>query len=225
MEVVEVVVAGGHDAEPIAARGRGPVALDDGPVGDPVVGVAVHHQGIEHAAADLDPAHRLAGALACEAFRPYASDDLIGVELGGAVKNVLAIAAGVVAGRGLGEGARAALIARGLSEMTRLGAALGARAETFAGLSGLGDLVLTATSRRSRNLAFGMALGEGQPAANLLAPGMPLVEGAHTAGIAAALAERCGMIAALKDGRIDDLRRSDDMAPELSALLSNARRS
>ena len=149
------------------------------------------------AAADQALAHELCATLATESFRPYASDDLIGVELGGAVKNVLAIAAGVVAGRALGEGARAALIARGLAEMTRLGVAAGARAETFMGLSGLGDLVLTATGRRSRNLAFGMALGEGRTAAPLLGPGMPLVEGAHTAQIAAELAARLGVEAPL----------------------------
>ena len=142
------------------------------------------------AAADLPLAHALAVALATDAFRPYASDDLVGVELGGAVKNVLAIAAGIVAGRVLGESARAALIARGLAEMMRLGAALGARPETFMGLSGLGDLVLTATSRHSRNLAFGMALGEGQRPADLLAAGMPLAEGAHTATVAAELAKQ-----------------------------------
>jgi glycerol-3-phosphate dehydrogenase (NAD(P)+) len=142
------------------------------------------------AASNLALAHALSAALASESFRLYASDDLVGVELGGAVKNVLAIACGVVAGRGLGESARAALIARGLAEMTRLGMALGARSETFMGLSGLGDLVLTATSRRSRNLQFGMALGEGRSAAELLAAGMPLVEGAHTARIAADLAAR-----------------------------------
>ena len=161
------------------------------------------------AAGDPALAHDLSAALATESFRPYASDDLIGVELGGAVKNVLAIAAGIVAGRALGESARAALIARGLAEMTRLGVAAGARAETFMGLSGLGDLVLTATGRRSRNLAFGMALGEGRPAASLLGPGMPLVEGAHTAQIAAELAARLGVdapltnaVAAIIDGTL-----------------------
>jgi glycerol-3-phosphate dehydrogenase (NAD(P)+) len=142
------------------------------------------------AADDLELAHRLAAALATEHFRPYASDDLVGVELGGALKNVFAIAAGIVAGRALGESARAALVARSLAEMMRLGTALGARRETFMGLSGLGDLVLTATSRHSRNLAFGMALGEGRHASELLVAGMPLVEGAHTARIAAELAER-----------------------------------
>jgi glycerol-3-phosphate dehydrogenase (NAD(P)+) len=142
------------------------------------------------AATDLDLAHRLSAALATDMFRPYASDDLIGVELGGAIKNVLAIASGIVAGRSLGESARAALIARGLAEMMRLGGALGARSETFMGLSGLGDLVLTATSRHSRNLAFGMALGEGRSAEELLRAGMPLAEGAHTAVVAAEVARR-----------------------------------
>ena len=135
------------------------------------------------AAKNLDLAHALSAALATDTFRPYASDDLVGVELGGAIKNVLAIAAGIVAGRALGESARAALIARGLAEMMRLGAALGARSETFMGLSGLGDLVLTATSRHSRNLAFGMALGEGRSAAELLAAGHAARRGrAHRGG-------------------------------------------
>jgi glycerol-3-phosphate dehydrogenase (NAD(P)+) len=142
------------------------------------------------AAQDLDRARAIAAGLAGDRFRPYASDDLAGVELGGALKNVFAIASGIVAGRGLGESARAALIARALAEMTRLGAALGARPETFMGLSGLGDLVLTATSRHSRNLAFGMALGEGRHAPDLLAAGMPLAEGAFTARVAAELAAR-----------------------------------
>lgn len=161
------------------------------------------------AAADLRTAHMLAAALATDAFRPYASDDLIGVELGGAIKNVLAIASGVVAGRGLGESARASLIARGLAEMTRLGVALGARAETFMGLSGLGDLVLTATSLSSRNLRFGMALGEGRSVAELLGPGEPLVEGAYTAAVAADLARSHGVdmpitraVAAIVAGRL-----------------------
>ena len=161
------------------------------------------------AAEDLELAHQLSAALATDTFRPYASDDLVGVELGGAIKNVLAIASGIVAGRLLGESARAALIARGLAEMMRLGAALGARADTFMGLSGLGDLVLTATSRHSRNLAFGMALGEGRSAAELLAAGMPLAEGAHTAVVAAELARRHGVempitaaVAAIIAGRV-----------------------
>jgi glycerol-3-phosphate dehydrogenase (NAD(P)+) len=161
------------------------------------------------AAEDIALAEKLCAALATDAFRPYASDDLVGVEMGGAIKNVLAIAAGIVAGRHLGESARAALIARGLAEMLRLGVALGARAETFMGLSGLGDLVLTATSKNSRNLAFGTALAGGRSLGELLAKGAPLVEGAHTARIAAELARRHGIdapiiaaVAAILDGAI-----------------------
>lgn len=142
------------------------------------------------AARDVPLAGAICAALASETFRPYASDDLAGVQLGGAAKNVLAIACGIVVGLGLGESARAALIARGLAEMTRLGVALGARAETFAGLSGLGDLVLTATSGKSRNARFGAALARSRPVGELLAAGAPLAEGAHSAATIAALARR-----------------------------------
>lgn len=160
------------------------------------------------AAMRLDEAGALAKTLSSSSFRPYASDDLVGVELGGALKNVLAIAAGVVEGRGLGESARAALVARGLAEMTRLGSALGARPATLAGLSGLGDLVLTAMSGKSRNARFGMALGRGQSVADLLAEGQPLAEGASTAAAALRLAKRHAVdvpvtaaVADLVDGR------------------------
>jgi glycerol-3-phosphate dehydrogenase (NAD(P)+) len=145
------------------------------------------------AAEDRSLAERLCADLSAPGFRPYASTDVTGVELGGALKNVLAIACGVVAGRGLGESARAALISRGMAEMIRLGAALGAKAETFMGLSGLGDLVLTATSEKSRNMRFGMALGRGRSAASLMAAGAPLAEGAHTARVAVELARRHGV--------------------------------
>ena len=144
------------------------------------------------AAGDLDLAYKIAAALSAESFRPYASDDLVGVEIGGAAKNVLAIACGIVAGRGLGESARAALISRGLIEMTRLGVALGARPETFMGLSGLGDLVLTATGARSRNTAYGIALGSGRNPAEL-GDAAPLAEGVFTARIAARLAAELGI--------------------------------
>jgi glycerol-3-phosphate dehydrogenase (NAD(P)+) len=145
------------------------------------------------AAADIALAHRLCTALSSDTFRPYASADVVGVELGGAAKNVLAIACGIVAGRGLGESARAALIARGLAEIMRLGAALGARPETFMGLSGLGDIVLTATSAQSRNTGFGAALARGRTVADLMAAGAPLAEGAHTAPVIAALARKHGV--------------------------------
>ncbi len=132
-------------------------------------------------AARLIVAERLLATLGQGAFRPYASDDLLGVALGGAAKNVYAIGCGVADGLGLGESARAALLARSFAELTRLGEALGARAETLMGLSGLGDLVLTATSPSSRNFALGRALGQGKSLADLRSPGAPLAEGADTA--------------------------------------------
>jgi len=148
------------------------------------------------AAADGDLADALAAALAGPAFRPYAATDLVGVQVGGALKNVLAIASGIVVGRGLGASAQAALTARAFAELGRLVAAMGGRPETPMGLSGLGDLVLTATSRQSRNFSFGIALGEGRPGGGSPgdgAGGGPLVEGAATAAVAVALARRHGV--------------------------------
>ncbi|MBK6492296.1 MAG: NAD(P)-dependent glycerol-3-phosphate dehydrogenase [Sphingomonadales bacterium] len=132
---------------------------------------------------DDDLGRALAQRLACGSFRPYLSDDVIGAEIGGAVKNVLAIACGVVEGLGLGQNARAALIARGFAEMTRFGLAKGARAETLAGLSGLGDLVLTCSSMASRNFSLGKGLGEGNSAASVLAGSRTVAEGAFTAPV------------------------------------------
>ncbi|MDR7145687.1 NAD(P)H-dependent glycerol-3-phosphate dehydrogenase [Rhizobium sp. BE258] len=142
------------------------------------------------AAADMDVAERLAQAISGRTFRLYASDDRTGVQLGGALKNVLAIACGIGEGRGIGDSARAALIARGLAEMSRLVAAKGGQADTVRGLSGLGDLVLTATSHQSRNLRFGIALGRGEQADP--ARGQ-LVEGAFAAAVASRLAGELGV--------------------------------
>jgi glycerol-3-phosphate dehydrogenase (NAD(P)+) len=136
---------------------------------------------------------RLAPAISRPALRPYYSDDVIGAEIGGAVKNVLAIACGVVDGLGLGQNARAALIARGYAEMVRFGLARGARAETLAGLCGLGDLVLTCSSTASRNFSLGKALGEGLSAAEALSGKLSVAEGAHTAPVLAELARREGL--------------------------------
>jgi len=132
-------------------------------------------------AARMDIAKRLQASLGHSQFRPYVSDDIVAVALGGAAKNVYAIGCGITDGLGLGESARAALLARSFAELTRLGEAMGGRAETFMGLSGLGDLVLSATSSSSRNFAFGRKLGQGQTLQVLLGPGGPLVEGAETA--------------------------------------------
>jgi glycerol-3-phosphate dehydrogenase (NAD(P)+) len=144
-------------------------------------------------AARLPVAQRLQRSLGSAGFRPYASDDIAGVALGGAAKNVYAIACGIVAGMGLGESARAALLSRSFAELCRLGEALGARSETLMGLSGLGDLVLTATSPTSRNYAFGLALGKGTPRAELFAPDRPLAEGVATAPALVARAARHGV--------------------------------
>ena len=136
---------------------------------------------------------RIAPLLSRPMLRPYYSDDVIGAEIGGAVKNVLAIGCGVVDGLGLGLNARAALIARGYAEMLRFGLARDARAETLAGLCGLGDLVLTCSSTASRNFSLGQALGKGMSAAEALAGKSSVAEGAHTAPVLAELAARHGI--------------------------------
>jgi len=136
---------------------------------------------------------RLSPAIARTALRPYYSDDVIGAEIGGAVKNVLAIGCGVVEGLGLGQNARAALIARGYAEMLRFGLARGARAETLSGLCGLGDLVLTCSSTSSRNFSLGLALGQGMDAAEALAGKSSVAEGAATAPVLRDIARRIGI--------------------------------
>jgi glycerol-3-phosphate dehydrogenase (NAD(P)+) len=135
------------------------------------------------AAADETLAAQLVQALGSPTFRPYHTTDVRGVEIGGAAKNVLAIAAGIVVGRQLGASAQAALTTRGFAELTRFGRAFGARGETLAGLSGLGDLILSCASPQSRNLALGIALGRGEPA-----PAGKLAEGAFTAPVLVELA-------------------------------------
>jgi glycerol-3-phosphate dehydrogenase (NAD(P)+) len=152
---------------------------------------------------DAALAETLRQRIARPSFRIYLSDDLIGAEIGGAVKNVLAIACGVVDGKGLGENARAALIARGFAEMTRFGLDCGARRETLVGLSGLGDLVLTCSSTSSRNFSLGKGIGEGRSAAEMLADRRTVAEGAFTAPVLARLATERGVdmpIVAAVDG-------------------------
>jgi glycerol-3-phosphate dehydrogenase (NAD(P)+) len=132
-------------------------------------------------------------AFASRQFRVYTHDDVIGVELAGALKNVMAVASGISDGLGLGFNSRAALITRGLAEMTRLGVALGAQAATFAGLAGLGDLVLTCTGPLSRNRSLGVEIGQGATLAEALSTKETVAEGAVTARSAWALAERTGV--------------------------------
>ena len=145
------------------------------------------------ACADEAAGARIAALIARPAFRPYLSTDVVGAEIGGAVKNVLAIACGVVEGRGLGQNARAALISRGFAEMTRFGLARGARAETLGGLSGLGDLVLTCSSTSSRNFSLGVGLGQGRAASDLLADRRTVAEGAFTAPVLREAAATAGV--------------------------------
>jgi glycerol-3-phosphate dehydrogenase (NAD(P)+) len=149
-------------------------------------------------------------ALSHGAFRPYGSLDPVGVELAGAAKNVLAIACGIVMGRGLGENARAALVTRGLAELARLAGALGGRAETMLGLAGVGDVVLTCNSMKSRNASLGFELGRGRALADILAERRSIAEGVPTAGALEALAARlavdmpiCSTVAAILSGRAE----------------------
>ena len=162
------------------------------------------------ACADETIGHALAEAVGSRTFRPYYSTDLTGAEIGGAVKNVLAIACGIVEGRKLGASARAALTTRGFAEITRLGLALGARRETLTGLSGLGDLILTCNSPQSRNMSLGIALGEGQPLADIMGARNSVSEGVHTATALRDLAARnkvempiAEAVAAIVSGEID----------------------
>jgi glycerol-3-phosphate dehydrogenase (NAD(P)+) len=145
------------------------------------------------ASRDPEAAQQVQDALSNATFRVYTHDDLIGVELGGALKNVMAVATGIVEGAGLGNNSRAALITRGLAEMTRLGVALGARQSTFAGLAGIGDLVLTCTGALSRNRAIGMEIGSGKTLEQALAGKPTVAEGVDTTKSALALAQREGV--------------------------------
>jgi glycerol-3-phosphate dehydrogenase (NAD(P)+) len=160
------------------------------------------------AAHDEALATALAHALGSATFRPYHTTDVRGVEIGGAAKNVLAIAAGIVHGRSLGASAAAALITRGFAELFRFGRALGARPETLTGLSGLGDLVLTCSSLQSRNFSLGVALGQGKPT-HAAGAAPALAEGAFTASVLVAMANERGIempistaVAAILDGRL-----------------------
>jgi glycerol-3-phosphate dehydrogenase (NAD(P)+) len=146
-------------------------------------------------AACQEPARAVAvqEAFSNEAFRVYTNDDVMGVEIAVALKNVVAIAAGISDGLGFGDSTKGALLTRGLAEIARLGQALGARPETFAGLAGMGDLIATATSRHSRNRRLGEAIGRGSTLAEALAASPMVVEGVGTAQAAVDLAARCGI--------------------------------
>jgi glycerol-3-phosphate dehydrogenase (NAD(P)+) len=158
--------------------------------------------------------------VATPAFRPYWSDDVVGAEIGGAVKNVLAIGCGVVDGAGLGLNARAALIARGFAEMQRYGLARGARAETLGGLSGLGDLVLTCSSENSRNFSLGRGLGQGRPVSELMADRRTVAEGAFTAPVLHQSAQTLGVEMPIVEAVCALLEGSASVNEVIGALLA-----
>jgi glycerol-3-phosphate dehydrogenase (NAD(P)+) len=177
------------------------------------------------AAGDLSVAQNFIAALGTKAFRPYLSDDPVGAEVGGAVKNVLAIACGIVFGKKLGDNARAALITRGLAEMVRLAQAKGGKAETLMGLSGLGDLVLTCTAMQSRNHSLGAALGEGRSLPQVQAGRRSIAEGVDTAASVTALAARLGVEMPIA-GAVDAiLHRGAEIDVTIERLLSRPFRS
>lgn len=201
------------------AQPRSPIAVLSGPTFAHEVARGLP-TAITLACEDAALGQRLAERIARPAFRPYLSDDVIGAEIGGAVKNVLAIACGVAEGAGLGLNARAALISRGFAEMTRFGLARGARAETLGGLSGLGDLVLTCSSTNSRNFSLGKGLGEGQTSADLLANRRTVAEGAFTAPVLRAAALAAGVEMPVVDAVCALLADAVPLAQVIDALLA-----
>lgn len=172
------------------------------------------------ACADTNLANRIATRLAQPHFRPYVSNDVIGAEIGGALKNVFAIACGAVEGRGLGQNATAALIARSFAEMSRFGLAMGAQAETLAGLSGLGDLVLTCTSPASRNYSLGFRLGQGEGVSGSSDAPKHIAEGAFTATVLQKIAARIGVDMPVVDAVCALLASEASIDVVVSALLA-----
>lgn len=172
------------------------------------------------ACADETLGKKLVEALGTLSFRPYYSSDVISVEIGGAVKNVMAIAAGIVEGKKLGDNARAALITRGLAEISRLAAALGGKAETLMGLSGLGDLVLTANSTQSRNYTVGVALGEGRLLSDILSNRRSVAEGVYTAAAVVERARNAGVEMPVCEGLMKIMNENVPVNDVLHALLS-----
>lgn len=169
-----------------------PVAVLSGPSFAPEVARGLP-TAVTIAAQDPSVAVEFSGLFHCETFRTYTHDDIIGVQVGGAVKNVMAIAAGIADGLGYGANTRAALISRGLAEIVRLGQALGGRPDTFRGLSGMGDLVLTCSDDQSRNRRFGLALARGSAPDQALAEIGQAVEGLHGTRVVCALAGKYGV--------------------------------
>ncbi len=177
------------------------------------------------ATADRDRGRRLANALGSRMFRIYNTTDLPGAQIGGAVKNVLAIACGIVEGRKMGDNARAAIITRGLAEITRLGIAKGGNTETLTGLSGLGDIALTCNAMQSRNFSLGVALGKGKTLDQILGRRKSVAEGVFTATSVTRLARRLGVEMPISNAIESILNHSADIDETIDRLLSRPQRS
>ncbi len=205
-------VAGDYmDTERVAVLSGPSFAIDVAAAKPTAVTLAAHSQAL---------AQRLAESLSLPHFRAYPSTDILGAEIGGAVKNVLAIACGIVQGKNFGQSARAALTARGFAEMTRLGAALGAKPQTLTGLSGLGDLILTCSSPTSRNFSLGVALGEGQAAEDILRQRNTVSEGASSAAALRKLAQQNNIDMPICFAVADILAGNTDVDAAIMQLLT-----
>ena len=210
------IVAETLPGHPVAAL-SGPSFAGEVALGQPT---AVTIASADAADGDASLAARLARALGTPAFRPYVARDIVGVEVGGAVKNVIAIACGIAAGLGFGSNTRALLITRGLEEMKRLAAALGGERETLSGLSGMGDLTLTCSSEQSRNFSFGLALGRGETAAAILGRSKAVVEGAENALAVTDLARRRGVEMPICEAVRAVVHESVPLAQAMTALMN-----
>jgi glycerol-3-phosphate dehydrogenase (NAD(P)+) len=198
-----------------------PVAVISGPTFAREVALGLP-TAVTLACADHDLGIALARAIGQPMFRPYLSDDLIGAQIGGAVKNVLAIACGIIEGRELGENARAALTTRGAAEIARLGVRRGGRAETFMGLAGFGDLILTCSSMQSRNMSLGAALGQGETLADILANRNSVSEGVYTASAVAEHARALEVDMPIVDAVDGVLNKGLEIDDAIGGLLSRA---
>lgn len=203
--------------------GGRPIAVLSGPsfAGETAAGQPT---AVTLAASSIELARALTQAVATRTFRPYASDDPVGAEVGGAVKNVLAIACGIAAGRGFGDNTRAALITRGLAEITRFAVALGGRRDTMLGLSGIGDIMLTCSSEQSRNFSFGLRLGrgeaQGETLGTVLGASQSTIEGVFTAAAVVARAQEAGVDMPIATAVDAVLNRGAGLAGTIEDLLA-----
>ena len=202
-----------------AVAGEHPLAVLSGPTFAAEVARGLP-TAITLACADEALGARLTEAIGLPTFRPYWSPDLIGAEVGGAVKNVLAIACGIAEGKQLGENARAALITRGFAEMLRFGAAKGAQRETLSGLCGLGDLILTCSSTQSRNMSLGYAIGQGRRMNDILAERKTVAEGAYTAPVLLEAAQKLNVEMPITEAVVQLLYHDADVDTVIGGLLS-----